>query len=80
VENSYRKGFLRYVEESFKGIEIMAEKKSDDIDKRIKELEKTVTNEEIILKQKNRTYHDRQSERQISWERSGSKDENRDRT
>jgi hypothetical protein len=53
---------------------------SDDIDKRIKELEKTVTNEEIKLMEKNRWYHDHLAGRQISWEKGGSKDEDRDRT
>jgi len=53
---------------------------SDDIDKRIKELEQTVTNEEIKLKEKNKWYHDHLAERQINWEKAGSKDEDRDRT
>jgi hypothetical protein len=51
---------------------------SDSLDKRIKELEKTVTLEEIKLKDKNRWYHDHLAERQINWERSGAKDEERD--
>jgi hypothetical protein len=53
---------------------------SDDIDKRIKELEKTGTNEEIKLIEKNRSHHDNRAERQIGWEESGSRDEDRDRT
>jgi hypothetical protein len=58
----------------------MAGKSSDDIDKRIKELEKIVTNEEIKVKEKNRNYHDDRAERQTSWEKFGAKDEDRDRT
>jgi uncharacterized protein YdcH (DUF465 family) len=56
----------------------MSEESSDRLDKRIKELEKNVTMEEIKLKEKNRSYHDRMAERQIRWERFGAKDEDRD--
>ena len=58
----------------------MPHETKDSLDKRMKEAERTLTREELKAKEKNRAYHDRQAERQISWERAGAKDEYRDRT